>query len=154
MLRIPDAAIIYQGKRLGGRKRRSTRTSRSWPPKRPSGVGLTATRRATARGTRKYAINRYVNWRKERGLDADPEAWVEQLDDGTRKAFNKHLMILLDEVRSDEFDGDKMNEKGRKHYFRKGAFTNPTSSLCQPTGSNSPRDYQPWPDSDDRHDVS
>ena len=69
----------------------------------------------------KYAINRYVNWRKERGLDADPEAWVEQLDDGTRKAFNKHLMILLDYVRSDEFDGDK-NETRRKHYFRIRGF--------------------------------
>jgi hypothetical protein len=64
-----------------------------------------------------YSLNRYVLWREARGLESDPDRWVEECIDGANRTLIAHLTVILDYVRSDVFEGDK-NETRRKDYFR------------------------------------
>jgi hypothetical protein len=68
-----------------------------------------------------YGINKYVIWRRAKGLETDPERWVEECMEGTQKTLVAHLLALQDYARSGEFDGDA-NETRRKNYFRIRGF--------------------------------
>lgn len=88
-----------------------------------------------------YAVNRYVLWRKKKGLQADPDQWVAECANGNNATLIQHLKVLQDYVASDEFEGDD-RETRRKHYFRmRGLYERnfvplPDVRLKLPNGDN------------------
>jgi len=39
-----------------------------------------------------YTLNRFVVWRQEKGLNADPDAWIQESEAGTIPTLRAHLM--------------------------------------------------------------
>ena len=64
-----------------------------------------------------YALNRFVVWRQEKGLNADPDAWIQECEAGTVRTLKAHLQTLQDWVMSTEFEGSS-RETRRKAWFR------------------------------------
>lgn len=47
-----------------------------------------------------YSVNRYILWRKSRGLESNPDRWVEECTEGSVKTLTDHLRVLQDYVKS------------------------------------------------------
>jgi hypothetical protein len=88
-----------------------------------------------------YAVNRYVLWRRRKGLPDDPDQWVAECMNGNNATLIQHLKVLQDYVASDEFEGDD-RETRRKQYFRmRGLYERnfvplPDVRLKLPNGDN------------------
>src|SRR5271157_488577 len=69
-----------------------------------------------------YCLNRYVIWLKKNGLNADPEAWIAECQNGTVRTLTSHVQTLQDWLKSAEFEGASV-ETYKKAWFRiRGLF--------------------------------
>jgi len=90
-----------------------------------------------------YTLNRFIRWRHSRGLEDNPDGWVNECSSGTVKTLTDHLKVLQDYIHSDEFEGAS-RETRRKHYFRIRALYEcnfvplPSVGLRLPNGHEGP----------------
>ncbi len=59
----------------------------------------------TPKKTDFYIFQAYLKWRKEKGLDEDPDKWVEECLNGNNLTLVKHLRTLLEWAQGPSLDG-------------------------------------------------
>ncbi|WP_174448330.1 hypothetical protein [Conexivisphaera calida] len=70
-----------------------------------------------------YSLARYLRWRKEKGLESDPDKIIEECLDGTNRTLIKHLNEALEYV--SQYEGKRKTV--HKQYERIRSFIHTTT---------------------------
>ncbi|MDG6919728.1 MAG: hypothetical protein JRN62_09895 [Nitrososphaerota archaeon] len=73
------------------------------------------TLRETGRTAALYHLASWVRWRKEKGLQANPDRLIEECLDGNNRTLVAHLQLILEYCQGPRFEGDTL-ESRKRHY--------------------------------------
>ena len=81
------------------------------------------TLRDTGRTAALYQLASWIRWRKEKGLQADPDTLIEECLDGTNRTLVAHLQPILDYCQGPRFEGDTLESRQRHYNSIRGFYS-------------------------------
>ena len=107
--------------RMGGRRRIHDDVA-PLAEKRTVATWLRSLREGPGRTTALYQFASWTRWRKELGLNADPDALIEECLDGTNRTLIAHLQAILQYCQGASFQGDTLETRQRNYNSLRGFY--------------------------------